>query len=145
MFVSLPVNGATGYFFTATSDNPDFVPDTNLTFTGSGGVRTLTIAPVTGLYDYAYITVSLTDGPVTFAERFKFSVGLFADCITEGSNRVIRFSAFSGRTYNIQRATSLMPPNWTTIGTGVQVRDGSYEFKDSSAPGALNYYRIQSP
>ena len=52
---------ATSISVDATSDNQTLIPDLNLTFSGSGANRTLTISPIAGKYGDAQITISVWD------------------------------------------------------------------------------------
>ncbi len=52
---------ATSISVDATSDNPSLIPDTRLTFSGTGANRTLTISPIAGQYGEAQITISVLD------------------------------------------------------------------------------------
>ncbi len=69
--VSDDVTPAASLLVTASSSDPEIVPDANLVLTGTGSARTLTIRPV-GV-GYATITIRATDGEVAGARSFAFA------------------------------------------------------------------------
>jgi hypothetical protein len=59
---------------TGTSSNTTLVPNANITFGGSGGNRTVTVAPASGQSGSATITVTISDGALTASDTFVVTV-----------------------------------------------------------------------
>lgn len=143
-FVSEPMGDVTNYSFSATSDNPYLINDTNLVLSRSVSVITLNMQPETEVYDQALITVTLTDGDVSFSESFQLDIGLFFNMVLNSNNRMFTFAAQNNKTYNIQRATSLQPPDWTNVGAASRISYGKFNFVDTNAlPDKVYFYRLQ--
>jgi len=56
------------------SSNQGLLPDSGITFGGSGPARTLTLSPRAGAYGVATVTISVSDGRATASESFTFTV-----------------------------------------------------------------------
>lgn len=67
-------NAANTLTTTATSDNPTLVPATGLVIIGNSGARNLFVAPATGQWGMATITVTVTDGQDATSETFRLYV-----------------------------------------------------------------------
>ncbi len=59
---------------TASSSNPGLVPNSAITFGGSGSNRTVMVTPVPGLTGTATITISVNDGPLVASDNFVVTV-----------------------------------------------------------------------
>ena len=54
----------------------------------------------------------------------------------------LRFTGIPHQSYTLQTSTNL--PVWTTIGTAVDLKDGTFEFNDTNAPNSsFRFYRVQ--
>lgn len=72
---SAPTGSPTNYTLVATSGNTAFVPNSGLSISSLGGTSNrLTIVPATLSSNQAVITVKVTDGPISFAEKFTFTL-----------------------------------------------------------------------
>jgi hypothetical protein len=141
--ISNPSNGPASYTIVATSDLPALV--TNIVINGGSNLRSLTVYPVTGVYDRANITVTYTEGQVRFAETLPLSIGLFAETTFNGTNRLIQFS---GNTFDydftIERSPSLLNPVWTNLGAPTTIDVNRLQFQDPDATNSRSYYRIRA-
>lgn len=61
---------------TASSSNPNLVPDGNVVISGSGANRTVTVTPLPGVTGTTTITLTVGDGAETATETFTVTVGL---------------------------------------------------------------------
>ncbi|GEM_PF-2457388 len=93
--------------FGSSSTNVNLVPAANITVSGSGGNRTLTIVPAGNLSGEADITVSASDGTKSAEKNFHFVVHKVISMDTnlvENGNGTSGLASWSGNTVNI-RAT----------------------------------------
>ena len=65
---------AANLLVTATSTNRTLVPELNMTVTGSGGSRTITVTPAAGVAGSATIALAVTDGITTTQSSFVLTV-----------------------------------------------------------------------
>ena len=75
---------------TATSDDPDLIPQGNLSIVGTGGDRTLTVIPAPNAFGTATITIQVSDGELQTVETFQITVNPVNDppTITAIDNQV---------------------------------------------------------
>jgi len=73
IYISDPDNEASELILTATSSNEAIVPNSNISFTGTGSPRFIAITPVTSTVGFAIITCKVTDPQNKSAEK-SFSV-----------------------------------------------------------------------
>jgi len=143
-FVAIPFLNPGSYAFSATSDNQDLVPDSNLVITTpNNDFRTLTITPVTNIFDSAIITVTMANDKISYGRWFTFVVGLYAEGERQTTNTVIQFQAPAGYTYTVQRSALLTNPAWTNIGTATSLNNGRFRYLDIDVlPGETYFYRL---
>ena len=106
---SIPRNGNTGALgfavgddhtsagnltLSGSSDNQTLVPNGNVTFGGSDGSRTVTVAPVAGQQGQATITMTVGDGSTTAATSFLLKVG--APTVNPVANQITSMNTVLG-------------------------------------------------
>jgi hypothetical protein len=72
------------------------------------------------------------------------TAGGLAQEVTVGEDAVtVKFYGIPGLTYDVQRATTLSPPDWTTLNASPLAlgADGSFEYTDDTPPPGQAYYR----
>ena len=93
-----------GLTFSSSSTNVNLVPAANITVSGSGGNRTLTIVPAGNLSGEADITVSASDGTKSAEKTFHFIVHKVISMgtnLVENGNGTSGLASWSGNTVNI--------------------------------------------
>lgn len=95
--------------FSASSTNVNLIPASNITVSGSGGSRTLTIVPAGNLSGEADITVVASDGTKSAEKTFHFIVNKVISMDTnlvENGNGANGLAGWSGNTVNITPTSS---------------------------------------
>jgi alpha-galactosidase len=65
--------------------------------------------------------------------------------VLPGGGIRLKFNGFSGRTYAIQRSTTMLPGSWTRITTVTASADSMVIFDDTQPPGPSAFYRVAFP
>lgn len=127
----------------AVSENQSVIPDANLSFSGSGANRTLTVTPVAGSTGYSpiLVTVSDTDGDSATA-LFNMTVTTSNVSVTPiplniqlvGTNVVL---SWADNSFSLQSSTSVMGP-YTRILTATSPYT-------NEASGSANFFRLIYP
>ena len=58
---------------------------------------------------------------------------------------LLRFAGIPGQSYEIQRTPTLVPANWSTLGTFVAPLHGIIEYEDANPPQPTAFYRTTTP
>lgn len=125
----------------------------NGTVSRNGGIITYT--PATAFSGNDSFTVSVNDGfgavnvtiQVTVAADPLFTSSTNAPRITDlgGGAKRIAFNGIPGRTYAIQRSTTLDPGSWTQIAAVTAASDSSVSYEDPTPPQPAAFYRVAYP
>jgi hypothetical protein len=100
-----------------TSDNQTLVPDTNITFGGSGASRTVTVAPAAGQTGTATITVTVDDGQGgTASDTFLLTVN--ADVCTTAPNGMVGWWPWQGDGNDVQGTNNATLVGGPVFGAG---------------------------
>jgi VCBS repeat-containing protein len=86
-----PESAAGTLTLAGTSSNPSLVPDGNISFGGSGAIRTITVTPLADASGTALITVAVSDGELSSTQQFTLTVNGVNDApsLTAIGNQVI--------------------------------------------------------
>jgi dienelactone hydrolase len=135
---------------TASSSNPSLLPDSNITLSGTGGSRSLSITPVIGQSGAATVTLVISDGTFTRREQLLFVV-------TDPTAASARFSRPRG-VFILDSGTSA---NYTTtFGSAISLRDANIrnlpfvdgftlrvawtDVESGTTPGHYDFFIIQN-
>ncbi|MCU0772614.1 MAG: tandem-95 repeat protein [Verrucomicrobia bacterium] len=89
---------ATALTLSGSSSNPTLVPNASVVFGGSGASRNVTVTPAADASGTAQITVTVSDGELTFSRQFTVTVTAVNDspALTSISNQTIEEDAAAG-------------------------------------------------
>ena len=119
------------------------------------GGSSITYNPASGFTGNDILTFTLSDGFGTV--NFTIQVTVAADPLftnpanaprltsVEGGAMRIAFNGIPGRTYAIQRSTTLAAGSWTQITTVTAALDSSVSFDDPNPPQPSAFYRVVYP
>jgi hypothetical protein len=123
------------------------------TLSRSGGIITYT--PALAFSGPDSFTVSVDDGfgavnvtiQVTVAADPLFTSPANAPRLTDlgGGAKRIAFNGIPGRTYAIQRSTTLDPGSWTQIAAVTAASDSTVSYEDPTPPQPAAFYRVAYP
>jgi hypothetical protein len=133
--------GQGSYSLNATSGDQSIVPNTKLSANAVGENGTLNIALQSGILGQTTVTVTVSEGNLSSSESFDLSLGLFAKCVIDGEDRVIRFNAEPGQTFTIEHSETL-PATWTSLGDATETGPGQFEFRHVDPGLNTGFYRI---
>jgi hypothetical protein len=145
LFLNFNVSAPTGqgiYSIAAVSRDQLLLPNTNLAASAVDGSGSVTITPQAGKLGRTIITVTVSEGNLSSAEKFELSLGLFGNCIAQGSDRLIRFNADPGYIFTIQYSEHLINPAWVPLGTATEIAPGQFEYRHTAPTTATGFYRI---
>ena len=119
------------------------------------GATAITYTPADGFTGADTITFTLGDGigtinhtiAVTVSEDPLFTSPANGPTITPltGGGQRLAFHGIPGRTYGIQRSTTMEPGSWTQIAAVTAAENSTVTFDDSSPPQPAAFYRITFP
>jgi hypothetical protein len=123
--------------------------------TATLGATSITYTPEANFSGTDTITFTLSDGfgtisptiTVTVSEDPLFTSAANAPTITslEGGAKRIAFFGIPGRTYAIQRSTTMEAGSWTQIAAVTAAANSSVTFDDPNPPAGSAFYRIAYP
>ena len=136
--------------YTVTSSNPDFLPNDNLSLSGSGNTRAIAITPVAGALGQTTITLTVSDGELISEQNFNFVVKLPELLIQlnleSPTNGNVAFYAKNGVSYTLRRSNNLSftADSTTTVAT-IEGDDTftSISFDDGENVIAKSFFRIE--
>jgi hypothetical protein len=110
----------------------------------SFGTDVFIYTPASGTLQHIVPSAHLTayqDLGGTFAtaqiKRFPIAISF------SGGNAVLSFDTESGSTYQVQRATDIITPNWSNDGSAI-TGDGTSKTAQRTASGTHGYFRVQA-
>jgi hypothetical protein len=74
--ISDPETAAANLTLTASSSDTAVLPNANIVFSGSGGNRSVTMTPATGMVGIADVTITVSDGAASRSSTFRLTVQL---------------------------------------------------------------------
>jgi hypothetical protein len=133
----------------ATSSNANLVGPEDITLSGSGGVRVLSLKPKVAQHGTASITLTVRAGQLQASTSFVLTVTpinlppprISSVRLSSGNPPELLFNGVSGKAWTIERSSDLL--SWTPVGNGTALNDQSILFKDTLASSTnRSFYRL---
>src|SRR6266700_3804748 len=153
------VNEGTRLSFTVTASDAD-IPANTLTFSlDPGAPAGATINPITGVFSWTppkgfspatnVVSIRVTDNgspplsDVTTIQIVVVSAPRISGITRSSTNVVtITWQATAGKTYRVQSTSSLVPSNWTTLGSDIVATGSSASKQDTIGAIVQRFYRV---